>query len=228
RMGFNNKIAKAVALKLKERKTNIIIGGNIGKNKDTPNEKALDDYLLCMNELHDVVDYFVVNVSSPNTPNLRELQEKEPLYYLLLNIQNTNLSYPKPKPVLLKIAPDLNEHQLDDVLEIIEKTKLAGIVATNTTIDRSVLNTKKELVENIGIGGLSGSPLKQRSTEIIKYISKKTQGKLPIIAVGGIFNAEDAKEKLDAGASLIQVYTGFIYEGPTITKKICKSLANKN
>lgn len=225
RMGFNNKGVKAAVLKLKERKTNIIIGGNIGKNKDTPNEKAIDDYLICMNELHDVVDYFVVNVSSPNTPNLRELQEKEPLYNLLLNIQNTNLSYPKPKPVLLKIAPDLNEHQLDDVLEIIEKTKLAGIVATNTTIDRSVLNTKKELVENIGIGGLSGSPLKQRSTEIIKYISKKTNGKLPIIAVGGIFNAEDAKEKLDAGASLIQVYTGFIYEGPTITKKICKSLA---
>ncbi len=224
RMGFNNKGVKAAVIKLKERKTEIIIGGNIGKNKDTSNENALDDYLICMKELHDVVDYFVVNVSSPNTPNLRELQEKEPLYKLLLNIQNTNLSYPNPKPVLLKIAPDLNEHQLDDVLDIIEKTKLDGIVATNTTIDRSVLNTKKEMVENIGMGGLSGSPLKQRSTEIIKYISKKTNGKLPIIAVGGIFNGEDAKEKLAAGASLIQIYTGFIYEGPTITKKICKSL----
>ena len=224
RMGFNNLGVEAAAQRLKNRKTNIIIGGNIGKNKITPNEDAIKDYEYCFKKLFDVVDYFVVNVSSPNTPNLRELQEKKPLHDLLLQLQNLNLSYPSPKPILLKIAPDLTETQLDDVIEIVSQTRLSGIVATNTTIDRDGLTSDKKIVENTGAGGVSGKPLKERSTEIIRYISQKTKGQLPIIAVGGIFNGEDAQEKLDAGASLVQVYTGFIYEGPAIAKKICKSL----
>lgn len=228
RMGFNNQGVDAAALRLKKRKTNIIIGGNIGKNKITPNEDAVKDYEYCFRALFDVVDYFVVNVSSPNTPNLRELQEKKPLHDLLLHLQNINLSYPKPKPLLLKIAPDLTDSQLDDVIEIVTQIRLSGIVATNTTLARDGLTSDKEMIENTGAGGVSGKPLKQRSTEIIRYISEKTNGALPIIAVGGIFNGEDAKEKLDAGASLVQVYTGFIYEGPAIAKKICKSLLQLN
>ena len=224
RMGFNNEGVDAAAIRLKNRKTTILIGGNIGKNKLTPNEDAIKDYEYCFKKLFDVVDYFVVNVSSPNTPNLRELQEKKPLYDLLLQLQNLNLSYPKPKPLLLKIAPDLSNSQLDDVIEIVIQTKLSGIVATNTTIDREGLTADKKVVENTGAGGVSGKPLKQRSTEIIRYIAEKTNGTLPIIAVGGIFNGEDAIEKLQAGATLVQVYTGFIYEGPAIAKKICKSL----
>ncbi len=225
RMGFNNAGADAVALKLKTRKSNIIIGGNIGKNKTTPNDNAIDDYSYCFKTLFDVVDYFVVNVSSPNTPNLRELQEKEPLHNLLLHLQNLNLSYPNPKPILLKIAPDLTTTQLDDVIEIIQKTKIAGIVATNTTIDRTNIQADANVLQEIGQGGLSGKPLKQKSTEIIKYIAAKTNHTLPIIAVGGIFTPEDAQEKIQAGATLVQVYTGFIYQGPSIAKKICKYLA---
>jgi dihydroorotate dehydrogenase len=211
-------------MRLRNRKTTIIIGGNIGKNKLTPNDEVINDYEYCFKKLFDVVDYFVVNVSSPNTPNLRELQEKKPLHDLLLQLQNLNLSYPNPKPILLKIAPDLNEAQLDDVIDIVTQTRLSGIVATNTTIDRDGLTADKKVVENTGAGGVSGKPLKQRSTEIIRYISEKTNGTLPIIAVGGIFTGEDAKEKLDAGACLVQVYTGFIYEGPGIAKKICNAL----
>lgn len=225
RMGFNNEGVDAAVARLKNRKTNIIIGGNIGKNKLTPNENAIDDYAYCFKKLFDVVDYFVINVSSPNTPNLRELQEKEPLKKLLTQIQNINLAYAKPKPILLKIAPDLTDTQLDDVIDIVSETRLNGIVATNTTIDRDGLSDT-QLIERTGAGGVSGKPLKQRSTEIVKYISKKTNGKLPIIAVGGIFTPEDAKEKLLAGASLVQVYTGFIYQGPTIAKNICKSLVD--
>lgn len=224
RMGFNNEGVEAAAIRLKNRKTDIIIGGNIGKNKVTPNEDAVKDYELCFRHLFDVVDYFVVNVSSPNTPNLRELQEKKPLHDLLLHLQNINLSYPNPKPLLLKIAPDLTDSQLDDVIDIVKSVKLSGIVATNTTIDRDGLNTDKQMIEKTGAGGVSGKPLKQRSTEVVKYISEKTEGKLPIIAVGGIFTAEDAMEKLTAGASLVQVYTGFIYQGPAIAKNICKTL----
>jgi len=222
RMGFNNEGVLAAVERLKQRSSDVIIGGNIGKNKTTSNDNAIEDYDYCFKELHAYVDYFVVNVSSPNTPNLRELQEKEPLKKLLLHLQNINLSYPEPKPILLKIAPDLSNEQLDDVLEILDETSLAGIVATNTTIDRNVIKATDEQIKGIGAGGLSGKPLKARSTEIIKYISSKTNGSLPIIAVGGIFNAADAKEKLDAGASLVQVYTGFIYEGPSLAKKICK------
>jgi dihydroorotate dehydrogenase len=224
RMGFNNEGVEAAAIRLKNRTTNIIIGGNIGKNKATLNEDAIKDYEYCFKKLFDVVDYFVVNVSSPNTPNLRELQEKKPLHDLLLHIQNINLSYPSPKPLLLKIAPDLTESQLDDVIEIVNSVKLSGIVATNTTIDRDGLSVDKKTIDKTGAGGVSGKPLKQRSTEIIKYISKKTNGKLPIIAVGGIFTAEDAIEKIEAGASLVQVYTGFIYQGPAIVKNICKKM----
>lgn len=227
RMGFNNEGVDAAVIRLKQRKTDIIIGGNIGKNKSTPNEEAVKDYEICFNKLFDVVDYFVVNVSSPNTPNLRELQEKKPLHDLLLHLQNLNLSYPSPKPLLLKIAPDLTDTQLDDVIDIVKSVKLSGIVATNTTIDRDGLSSDKQMIEKTGAGGVSGKPLKQRSTEIIKYIAQKTEGKLPIIAVGGIFTAEDAQEKIEAGAQLVQVYTGFIYQGPAIAKNICKSFLKK-
>ncbi|MBL7772132.1 MAG: quinone-dependent dihydroorotate dehydrogenase [Chitinophagaceae bacterium] len=227
RMGFNNQGVEAAVTRLKKRKTDIIIGGNIGKNKVTPNEDAIQDYVYCFKALHGVVDYFVVNVSSPNTPNLRELQEKKPLHDLLLKLQNLNLSYPNPKPLLLKIAPDLTDTQLDDIIEIAQSVKLSGIVATNTTLDREGMRTNKGRLEATGSGGLSGKPLKERSTEIVRYITQKTKGGLPIIAVGGIFTPEDALEKLEAGASLVQVYTGFVYEGPAIAKKICRTLADK-
>jgi len=224
RMGFNNGGAMAAAKRLQKRKSDIIIGGNIGKNKITPNEQAINDYEKCFHALFDVVDYFVVNVSSPNTPNLRALQEKEPLKQLLHHLQMLNAQKPKPKPILLKIAPDLTTSQLDDIIEIVQETKLAGIVATNTTIDRENLQTPAEEVAAIGSGGLSGLPVKEKATEVIRYIHKHTNGAVPIIAVGGIFTAADAQEKLDAGASLVQVYTGFVYEGPTIVKKICEGL----
>ncbi len=224
RMGFNNDGAVAAARRLQQRRSNIIIGGNIGKNKVTPNEEAVNDYEKCFHALYSYVDYFVVNVSSPNTPNLRALQEKEPLKQLLHHLQVLNMQQTKAKPVLLKIAPDLTNEQLDDIIEIVQDTKLAGIVATNTTIDRSGLQTPAADVSAIGAGGLSGLPVKQRATEVIRYIHKNSNGQIPIIAVGGIFTAADAQEKLDAGASLVQVYTGFIYEGPAIVKKICAGL----
>jgi len=224
RMGFNNEGMIAAEQRLVHRKSKIIIGGNIGKNKLTPNEHALQDYLVCFDALAGVVDYFVVNVSSPNTPGLRELQEKEPLTQLLLALQERNVTLPRPRPLLLKIAPDLTDTQLDDIIEIVQAAKLDGIVATNTTISREWLTASKVKLDKIGAGGLSGKPLRQRSTEMIRYIAQKTSGQLPIIAVGGIFTAADAREKLDAGASLVQVYTGFIYEGQGIAKRICKGL----
>lgn len=222
RMGFNNGGAVAAAKRLRQRKSDIIIGGNIGKNKITPNEDAISDYEKCFHALFDVVDYFVVNVSSPNTPNLRALQEKEPLKQLLHHLQMLNAQQLTPKPILLKIAPDLTDSQLDDIIEIVEETRLAGIVATNTTISREGLQTPAAEVSAIGAGGLSGLPVRERATAVIRYIHARTT--LPIIAVGGIFTAADAQEKLDAGASLVQVYTGFVYEGPTIVKKICAGL----
>ncbi len=225
RMGFNNNGVEAAVANLKKRNSKIIIGGNIGKNKITPNENALNDYLICFEALYPWVDYFVVNVSSPNTPNLRELQEKEPLTKLLNAVQKLNNSKIKQKPVLLKIAPDLTDSQLDDIVEIVETTKIAGIIATNTTIDRSNLKTNAHKLVEIGAGGLSGKPVKNRSTEIIKYIHKKAEGKIPIIGVGGVNNARDVSEKLAAGACLVQIYTGFIYEGPSIVSEICKELA---
>lgn len=225
RMGFNNEGVDAAVERLKHRDSKVIIGGNIGKNKNTPNEEAVNDYIYCFQKLFNYVDYFVVNVSSPNTPGLRDLQEKEPLHHLLLMLQNINLQYPNAKPILIKIAPDLTNEQVDDVIDIVQQVKLAGIVATNTTISREGLLSDSTEVHDMGIGGLSGKPVRKRSTEIIRYISQKTNGAIPIIAVGGIFNAHDAQEKIDAGASLVQVYTGFIYSGPGIAKNICKSMA---
>lgn len=222
RMGFNNGGSKLAAHNLRNRKSNILIGGNIGKNKSTSNENATQDYLDAFEDLYDWVDYFVVNVSSPNTPGLRELQEKEPLSRLLLSIKAKNESKSKPKPLLLKIAPDLNETQLDDIIEIAQNIPLDGIIATNTTISREQLKASRLEIEGIGAGGLSGKPLQKRSTEVISYIHSKCS--LPIIAVGGIFTAEDVKEKLDAGASLVQIYTGFIYEGPEMVKNILRQL----
>ncbi len=225
RMGFNNQGVEHLIAKLKNRNDDsVIIGGNIGKNKVTPNEQALEDYLACFDALFDYVDYFVVNVSSPNTPNLRELQEKEPLTKLLLALQKENKSNAHPKPILLKIAPDLTESQLDDIIAIVRDSKIDGVIATNTTISREDLNTPFDRLTEIGAGGLSGKPVRKRSTEVIKYLHEKSKGAFPIVAVGGIFTAKDALEKLDAGATLVQVYTGFIYGGPGIVKKINKGI----
>lgn len=223
RMGFNNEGASAAAERLRRRKTGpgqLIIGGNIGKNKVTPNEKAGEDYEKCFDALYDHVDYFVVNVSSPNTPNLRDLQEKGPLTELLLRLKKLNAARPKPRPILLKIAPDLTDTQLDDIIDIVKTTGIDGVVATNTTISREGLVTPKERIGQMGAGGLSGKPLTKRSTEVIRYLSEKSGKAFPIIGVGGIHSAEDAIEKLEAGASLVQLYTGFIYEGPSLAKKI--------
>ncbi len=222
RMGFNNDGVKVIAERLRKRKTDIIIGGNIGKNKVTPNEKAADDYLICFKELFDVVDYFVVNVSSPNTPNLRELQDKEPLTNLLQTLQDENNKKETPKPILLKIAPDLTDDQLLDIIDIVKITKIAGVIATNTTISRENLKSEKRNET----GGLSGKPVREKSTEVIRFLAEKSNKAFPIIGVGGIHSAKDAKEKLDAGADLIQVFTGFIYEGPELVKRINKGLLN--
>lgn len=224
RMGFNNGGVDEAISRLRNRKSKVIIGGNIGKNKVTPNEDAESDYLYCLEKLHPYVDYFVVNVSSPNTPNLRELQEKEPLKKLLLSVKKANNAKSSPKPILLKIAPDLTNGQLDDIVEIVQETKIDGVIATNTTIDRSKLKTDAKEIENIGAGGVSGKVLKDCSTAVIKYLADKSNKSFPIIGVGGIFTAQDAIEKLEAGASLVQVYTGMIYEGPGIVKEIKKGL----
>lgn len=228
RMGFNNEGVDAAALRLKNRKTKVIIGGNIGKNKITANEDAIKDYEYCFNVLFDVVDYFVVNVSSPNTPNLRELQDKEPLTALLNHLQKINNSKTKRKPLLLKIAPDLTNSQLDDIIDIVASTKIDGIVATNTTIAREPLSYPKAEVDAMGMGGLSGKPLTKRSTEVIAYLKTKSNNAFPVIGVGGIHSPEDALEKLKAGADLIQLYTGFIYEGPALIKAINKTLIKNN
>ncbi len=224
RMGFNNRGAASAAPRIKRRKENVIVGGNIGKNKDTPLELAQHDYELCFDHLYKAVDYFVVNVSSPNTPGLRSLQEREPLTKLLNRLQQMNEGTGKPKPILLKIAPDLTDGQLDDIIDIVQETRIHGIVATNTTISREGLYTSARELKKMGQGGISGLPLKERSTEVVRYIHQRSHGRIPIIAVGGIFTAEDALEKFNAGASLVQVYTGFIYEGPSIARKICKGL----
>lgn len=220
RMGFNNDGVDVVVERLKKRKTNVIIGGNIGKNKVTPNENAIDDYMICFEKLFEFVDYFVVNVSSPNTPNLRALQDKEPLTNLLQTLQNENNKKDSPKPILLKIAPDLTDSQLMDIIDIVNTTKIAGVIATNTTISREGLSSP----DKNETGGLSGKPVTDRSTEVIRFLAHKSGKSFPIIGVGGIHSAEDAKEKLEAGADLIQLYTGFIYEGPGLVKRINKSL----
>ena len=223
RMGFNNKGVDVLARKLKNvKREGLIIGGNIGKNKNTPNEQAVDDYVKCFDALFDVVDYFVVNVSSPNTPGLRELQEKAPLMNILNTLQKRNLKNGISRPILLKIAPDLTNSQLDDIVEIVQETKISGLIATNTTISRANLLTSDMVVKEMG--GLSGKPVRDKSTQVIKYLHQKSKGSFPIIGVGGIHSAKDAQEKLDAGASLVQVYTGFIYEGPGLVKSILKGL----
>ncbi len=225
RMGFNNEGLDALIKRLKKRKSQTLIGGNIGKNKITPNTEAAQDYIISFEALHPWVDYFVVNVSSPNTPNLRDLQDKEPLTQLLNALQALNQKKSQPKPILLKIAPDLTDTQLDEIIEVVNISKIAGIIATNTTLDRSQLQTDRSQVDSIGAGGLSGQPLKNRATEVIRYLHQKSNAAFPIIGVGGIHSPEDALEKLEAGASLVQVYTGFVYEGPGLIKKINQKLA---
>ncbi len=221
RMGFNNKGVDYLVEQLKGlKKSEVIIGGNIGKNKTTPNEDAVEDYIICFKKLHDHVDYFVVNVSSPNTPNLRALQDKEPLTALLQSVVSENKKYTRPRPILLKIAPDLSWSQIDDVIDIVQSVGVDGVIATNTTISRAGLRTAEETIQDIGNGGLSGVPVQDRSTEVIRYINEKTAGNITIIGVGGIHDAASAKEKMEAGASLIQLYTGFIYEGPAIVREL--------
>ena len=221
RMGFNNQGVEAAVKRLKKNK-GVLIGGNIGKNKLTPNEEAVNDYLICFKELFNYVDYFVVNVSSPNTPNLRSLQEKEPLKQLLGTLQTENKGRKAPKPILLKIAPDLTNEQLLDIIEIVQETQIAGVIATNTTLSREGLSSPHQNET----GGLSGKPLTKRSTEVIRFLSEKSGRAFPIIGVGGIFSAEDALEKIEAGATLVQLYTGFIYEGAGLVKSINKRLIN--
>ena len=252
RMGFNNDGVIVIAKRLKEWKekgsewsmvndqskthsqftpnsyrdhnSRLIIGGNIGKNKNTANEDAWKDYEICFRELFDWIDYFVVNVSSPNTPGLRELQQKDSLRKILSHLQNLNFNKEHPKPVLLKISPDLNESEIDDIIDLAIEINLDGLIISNTTISRDKLQTTNYKLQTIGSGGLSGKPLKGSSTQIVQYICKKTNNKIPIIASGGIFDGDDAIEKINAGATLVQVWTGFIYEGPAIAKNICRSL----
>lgn len=219
RMGFNNGGVTEAVERLKKNK-GVLIGGNIGKNKNTPNEDATSDYEICFEALFSQVDYFVVNVSSPNTPNLRALQDKEPLTKLLQTLQNLNLQKPKQKPILLKIAPDLTNEQLLDIIDIVKETQIAGVIATNTTLSREGLQAENKTE----MGGLSGKPLTNRSTEVIRFLSEKSNKAFPIIGVGGIHTPNDAIEKLNAGASLVQLYTGFIYEGPGLIKAINKKI----
>lgn len=226
RMGFNNEGVDAAARRLQRRPGHLIIGGNIGKNKATPNADAVKDYETAFEALYEYVDYFVINVSSPNTPNLRELQDKAPLTALLNHIQSLNRRKPRPKPVLLKIAPDLTDAQLDDIIEIVQTTAIAGVIATNTTISREGLGTPESKISAIGAGGLSGKPLTRRATEVIRYLHDQSAGAFPIIGVGGIFSPEDALEKLRAGACLVQLYSGFVYEGPALVRQIKQALVD--
>ncbi|MEA3317652.1 MAG: quinone-dependent dihydroorotate dehydrogenase [Bacteroidota bacterium] len=224
RMGFNNKGVLHAVTQLKKHNPKLIIGGNIGKNTATPNTQAINDYIYCFKELYNYVNYFVVNVSCPNISDLRELQDQKTLTAILDSLVKIRTEMPVKKPIMLKISPDLNNNQLDEVISIVKNTGIDGIVAVNTTISRENLTTSKKKVDNIANGGLSGKPLSKRSTEIIRYINKNSNGTIPIMGVGGIMSVEDAIEKIEAGASLIQLYTGFIYEGPGFVKKINKAL----
>ncbi len=227
RMGFNNDGADVIAerlARLDRKKMNVVIGGNIGKNKITPNENAVDDYLYCFEKLYDFVDYFAVNVSSPNTPGLRELQEKESLTRILSSLQKANNSKPVSKPIFLKIAPDLTFEQIDEIIEVVTNTGLTGIIATNTTISRDNLVTDKSKVEAAGAGGLSGAPLISKSGAILRYLREKCPDHLVLISSGGVMDADTAKQRLDDGAELVQIYTGFIYEGPELTRRVKKAI----
>ena len=225
RMGFNNEGVDAAVARLKRgHPKGLVVGGNIGKNKTTPNERAVDDYAICFEKLFPYVDYFVVNVSSPNTPNLRDLQEKAPLTALLSHLQTLNRAKTAPKPLLLKIAPDLTNGQLDDILDIWRTTGIDGIIATNTTISRAGLKSSETEVTQIGNGGLSGAPLRARATEVIRYLHQKSRGELTIVGVGGITRPEDALEKLDAGAALVQLYSGMVYAGPGLVRDINRAI----
>jgi dihydroorotate dehydrogenase len=224
RMGFNNIGAEVAAEKLKRRKTNIVVGANIGKNKTTENEDAVNDYVFCFEKLFDHADYFVVNVSSPNTPGLRALQDKDSLTTILSTLQDINLQKASAKPLLLKIAPDLTNEQLDEVIEVVKATNISGIIATNTTISRAPLSYSPSEIEQFGAGGLSGKPLTKHSTEVVKYITEKSN--IPVIGVGGIMTANDGLEKLNAGAKLVQLYSGFIYRGPQLIHEINEAILN--
>ncbi len=224
RMGFNNEGLEPMIERLKNRPHGLIVGGNIGKNKITPNETAYTDYETCLEALHPYVDYFVVNISSPNTPNLRDLQEKEPLKELLDKVKMKLAELKATQPLLLKIAPDLTDGQLNDICEIVHETGIDGIVATNTTISREKLSISRERIDNIGPGGLSGTPVKKRSDEVIRFLRRKLGNKFPLMGVGGIMSPTDAVDKIRAGADVIQVYTGFIYEGPSFVKRINKAI----
>jgi len=228
RMGFNNSGVDSAVQQLKNRPQGLVVGGNIGKNKVTPNENAESDYLYCLEKLYNYVDYFVVNVSSPNTPGLRQLQEKKPLMGLLKVLKERSEAKENQKPIFLKIAPDLKDDQLDDIVDILKATRMDGVVATNTTTTRHDLTTEPQKVQRIGQGGLSGAPLNDRSNEVIKYLRNKLGSQFPIIGVGGIMNEDDALAKLRAGATLIQVYTGFVYEGPSFVKRLNRAILNMN
>jgi len=228
RMGFNNKGLEAAIEQLKKNKGKLIIGGNIGKNTDTMPDGYTADYLKCFLELHPYVDYFVLNVSCPNVGSHAKLTDKDYLIELITKVQDLNNTFSKQKPILLKIAPDLNEIQLDEVIEIVAETKIDGVIASNTSVNREGLIASKEKLESIGNGGLSGKPVKDRSTKVIKYLAEKSNKAFPIIGVGGVHSAKDALEKLSVGADLIQIYTGFIYEGPSLVKNINKAILNNN
>ncbi len=224
RMGFNNEGVEAAITKLKENQGKLIIGGNIGKNTDTKPENYTKDYLECFNALYPYVDYFVLNVSCPNVGSHAKLNDKVYLKELIKAVQKANTHFEKQKPILLKIAPDLNNGQLDEIIELVHATNLDGVIASNTSTDRKGLKASNELIKHIGNGGLSGQPIKEKSTQVIKYLSENSKQAFPIIGVGGIHSAEDAIEKMHAGADLIQIYTGFIYEGPSLIKKINKAI----
>ncbi len=228
RMGFNNGGVHDAVERLKNKPEGLIVGGNIGKNKVTPNAKAVDDYLICFEALHPYVDYFTVNVSSPNTPGLRELQDKEPLTSLLSSVVEANKTKKVQRPIFLKIAPDMENDQLDDIVDIVKSVGVDGVIATNTTISRDGLSTQSLVVDDMGAGGLSGSPVRKRSTEVVRYLSEQSGGAFPIIGVGGIDGTEAAREKLEAGASLVQVYSCMVYKGPALASKIIKGLNGKS
>ncbi|MBC2846148.1 quinone-dependent dihydroorotate dehydrogenase [Winogradskyella flava] len=228
RMGFNNEGLEAAIDQLKKNKGQLIIGGNIGKNTQTKAEDYTKDYLDCFNALHPFVDYFALNVSCPNVGSHAKLNDKDYLIELIGDVQNANSKFDKQKPILLKIAPDLNDGQLDEIVDLVKETNLDGVIASNTSTDREGLKTTQKRLEDIGNGGLSGQPIKSKSTRVIKYLADKSNKAFPIIGVGGIHSAEDALEKLDAGADLVQIYTGFIYEGPSLIKRINKALLKRS